>query len=115
MSEGGPETEEAAVGKSDSRTVFEDEIQKITGDVLYTVGLDTIQVNMGLLCNQLCSHCHLKAWPQRAEIMEWPVMELILEAVRKVRPALVDLIGGGCSGRACQIDSLQCRIGPFGL
>jgi len=51
-------------------------------------------VNLGLLCNQQCSHCHLEASPQRDEIMGWDVMELILEAARSARCQLVDLTGG---------------------
>lgn len=27
----------------------------------------TLQINVGLLCNQLCRHCHLSAGPGRKE------------------------------------------------
>ena len=29
----------------------------------------TLQINVGLLCNQSCKHCHLDAGPSRKEIM----------------------------------------------
>ncbi len=29
----------------------------------------TLQLNTGLLCNQICRHCHLNAGPNRKEIM----------------------------------------------
>jgi sulfatase maturation enzyme AslB (radical SAM superfamily) len=29
-----------------------------------------LQVNMGLLCNQACRHCHLEAGPNRKEMMD---------------------------------------------
>jgi radical SAM/Cys-rich protein len=61
---------------------------------LYSMQIDTLQVNLGLRCNQQCNHCHLEASPQRPEMMEWPVMELVLEAVRSSRCRLVDLTGG---------------------
>ena len=30
----------------------------------------TLQVNVGLLCNQSCRHCHLEAGPNREEVMD---------------------------------------------
>ncbi len=58
------------------------------------MNIETLQVNLGLLCNQQCAHCHLEASPQRDEIMGWDVMELILEAAKSARCQLVDLTGG---------------------
>ncbi|MFC1827659.1 hypothetical protein ACFLZQ_07015 [Thermodesulfobacteriota bacterium] len=29
----------------------------------------TLQINVGLLCNQSCKHCHLDAGPSKKEIM----------------------------------------------
>ena len=31
--------------------------------------LETLQVNLGYLCNQQCLHCHVDAGPRRKEIM----------------------------------------------
>ena len=31
---------------------------------------NTLQINVGLLCNQACKHCHLDAGPERREIMD---------------------------------------------
>ena len=61
---------------------------------LHARDVDVIQVNMGLKCNQSCRHCHLSASPDRAEMMDWPVMEKILEIVAESRPRMVDLTGG---------------------
>jgi radical SAM/Cys-rich protein len=71
--------------------------KQITGDSqygLHSLRIDTLQVNLGLRCNQQCKHCHLEASPRREEMMEWPTMELVLEAVRRVRCRLIDLTGG---------------------
>ena len=39
----------------------------------------TLQVNVGLLCNQSCKHCHLDAGPTRNEVMtEKTVMDVIV-------------------------------------
>jgi radical SAM/Cys-rich protein len=61
---------------------------------LYSLQMDTLQVNLGLQCNQQCHHCHLEASPKRTEMMDWPIMEMILEAVRRLNCQRVDLTGG---------------------
>ncbi|MDI7258923.1 MAG: arsenosugar biosynthesis radical SAM protein ArsS [Thermodesulfobacteriota bacterium] len=73
---------------------FETRIAEITGDGLHSQKIETLQVNLGLRCNQQCVHCHLGASPERREIMEWPTMQLVLEAVKSVHCKLVDLTGG---------------------
>lgn len=73
---------------------FEKQVAGIESEGLHSVKIETLQVNLGLRCNQQCTHCHLEASPQRDEVMEWPVMELVLEAARKSHCQLVDLTGG---------------------
>ena len=73
---------------------FEKQVAGINGQGLHSASIETLQVNLGLLCNQRCTHCHLEASPQRDEIMEWPVMELVLEAAKSARCQRVDLTGG---------------------
>jgi radical SAM/Cys-rich protein len=73
---------------------FEKRIAGITGDELRSLTIETLQVNLGLKCNQHCSHCHLEASPERTEIMEWPTMELVVEAAEIAPCQLVDLTGG---------------------
>jgi radical SAM/Cys-rich protein len=63
-------------------------------DGLFSDSISTLQANLGLKCNQQCLHCHLECSPKRDEMMEWPVMDLILEAVDKSHCGLVDLTGG---------------------
>jgi len=73
---------------------FEQTIAPFAGEGLYSAGLQTMQVNLGLVCNQRCAHCHVSAGPDRTETMEWPVMRQILKAVRSSGCPLVDLTGG---------------------
>jgi radical SAM/Cys-rich protein len=61
---------------------------------LQAVELRVLQVNVGFRCNQSCAHCHLVCGPDRAELMTWPVMELVLKAAREITPELVDVTGG---------------------
>ena len=39
--------------------------------------LNTLQINLGYLCNQTCQHCHVDAGPNRTEMMEEPMVDLI--------------------------------------
>ena len=73
---------------------FEKQVAGINGDGLHSLKIETLQVNLGLRCNQRCKHCHLEASPQRMEMMEWPTMQLVLEGVRRINCGLVDLTGG---------------------
>jgi len=73
---------------------FDNKIKQVSGGFLYSDSIDTIQVNIGLCCNQLCRHCHVQAGPKRKELMSWGTMEQVLALARKVRPKLVDITGG---------------------
>lgn len=54
-----------------------------------------LQINMGKLCNQVCSHCHIEAGPKRTEIMTEETVQRILELLDQT-PAIhtVDITGG---------------------
>ena len=53
-----------------------------------------LQINVGLLCNQVCRHCHLDAAPNRHEVMDRHTMEAVTAFARRGRFACVDLTGG---------------------
>lgn len=73
---------------------FEKQIAKIDREGLHSLKIETLQVNLGLRCNQQCVHCHLEASPQRIEMMQWPTMQLVLEASKKAGCRIADLTGG---------------------
>ena len=57
--------------------------------------ISTLQVNMGKLCNQACSHCHVEAGPKRTEIMDIKVISKILNLLdKKNHINVVDITGG---------------------
>lgn len=56
--------------------------------------VETLQVNVGKLCNQACKHCHVDASPRRTEIMSEEVAGQVLGAVRRFRFPVVDITGG---------------------
>ena len=57
-------------------------------------GLRTIQVNVGLMCNQSCRHCHLSCSPERMEIMAWETMQLVCRLAGSCGADVVDITGG---------------------
>ncbi len=56
--------------------------------------LQTLQVNLGYLCNQSCQHCHVNAGPNRTELMDEATVDLVLEVLGRHRIELLDLTGG---------------------
>ncbi len=56
--------------------------------------LDTLQLNLGYLCNLSCIHCHVGAGPNRRELMDRTTMEQALEACRRFDVQTLDLTGG---------------------
>ena len=72
--------------------------QKLEANGLYPLKptvIETFQVNVGKMCNQLCKHCHVDAGPDRKEIMTRETMQECLE-VLKQNPQLktIDITGG---------------------
>ena len=62
---------------------------------LQALRVDTLQVNVGKLCNQTCTHCHVDAGPTRTESMTRETVDAVLDVVRR-HPELrtVDVTGG---------------------
>lgn len=58
------------------------------------LGIETLQMNLGKLCNQTCKHCHVDAGPDRTEIMTRSTMETCLKALAATDIPRVDLTGG---------------------
>jgi radical SAM/Cys-rich protein len=55
----------------------------------------TLQVNLGKLCNQACHHCHVDAGPKRTEVMKRATAQRVLELLTK-SPSVseLDITGG---------------------
>lgn len=56
--------------------------------------LEILQINLGYMCNQVCSHCHVDAGPDRKEIMTKETMLQCLEVIKKTGAHTLDLTGG---------------------
>ncbi|HZG54485.1 MAG TPA: arsenosugar biosynthesis radical SAM (seleno)protein ArsS [Pyrinomonadaceae bacterium] len=71
-----------------------DERVAAAGLTLRAGAVETLQVNVGKLCNQACKHCHVDAGPKRTEIMSEETAARIIEAVGRHRFKTVDITGG---------------------
>jgi len=56
--------------------------------------LEILQINVGYMCNQVCSHCHVDAGPDRKEIMTRVTMQQCLDVIKKTGTHTLDLTGG---------------------
>jgi len=56
--------------------------------------LKVLQINVGKRCNQVCTHCHVSAGPERTEDMTSETATEILEFARKYHFEVADITGG---------------------
>ena len=54
----------------------------------------TLQVNVGLLCNQTCRHCHLEAGPNRKEVMGKETVDQVVAMAERFPFEIIDITGG---------------------
>ena len=73
---------------------FDQAVREVLGTGLESSVVQTVQVNLGLLCNLSCRHCHVEASPRRTENMTWETMQSLLRLTEALPKARVDLTGG---------------------
>lgn len=56
--------------------------------------LNTLQVNLGYLCNLSCVHCHVNAGPTRKELMDLDTINTVLDFIDARQIHTLDLTGG---------------------
>src|ERR1700759_4883623 len=56
--------------------------------------VETLQVNVGYVCNQTCLHCHVNAGPTRTESMTRETADQVLEYLTASGATTLDLTGG---------------------
>ena len=54
----------------------------------------TLQINVGLLCNQTCRHCHLDAGPHRQEVMTAETVDQVIAYAGRGGFSVADITGG---------------------
>lgn len=73
---------------------FKDKIAETGNFPLKPKKLEILQLNLGYMCNQVCSHCHVDAGPDRKEIMTKETMLQCLEVIKQTGAHTLDLTGG---------------------
>lgn len=61
---------------------------------LEKTAIESLQINLGKMCNLTCEHCHVEAGPNRKEIISEDLLEPLVEAATLLDVKLVDLTGG---------------------
>jgi radical SAM/Cys-rich protein len=54
----------------------------------------TLQINVALVCNQACKHCHLEAGPNHTEIMDQATLDEVVAFAEQNRLDTIDITGG---------------------
>lgn len=73
---------------------FKDKIAESGQFPLRPQKTEILQINLGYMCNQVCTHCHVDAGPDRKEIMTQETMLQCLEAIKNTGAHTLDLTGG---------------------
>jgi radical SAM/Cys-rich protein len=68
--------------------------QKLLETKLFRESVNTLQVNLGSVCNQSCIHCHQAAGPARSEAMSLETAERIIDYFGKNEIEVLELTGG---------------------
>lgn len=56
--------------------------------------LRTLQINLGKVCNQTCTHCHVDAGPDRRESMTRETAVAVIEFAKRSEVQTLDITGG---------------------
>ena len=75
-------------------TDFRETVTNLDSEILNFDGLETLQLNLGDICNQSCEHCHIDASPAGNKIMSREVMEKIVDFLQNHRGLTLDITGG---------------------
>lgn len=82
------------INKKNELPHFDDKYEVVGECPLRAIEIDTMQINLGKMCNQVCKHCHVDAGPDRKEIMTKETLTYCLDVLRENEIPTVDLTGG---------------------
>lgn len=69
-------------------------LNKMNFPLIERSSLDTVQINIGLKCNQQCVHCHVNSSPKRTEMMSPETIESVKSFLIKKNIQTLDITGG---------------------
>lgn len=61
---------------------------------LFRKRLATLQINVGKVCNQTCTHCHVDAGPRRRESMTYETASQVIDFLGRSEVKTLDITGG---------------------
>ena len=94
MSRGLPVIAGGAGARARAAVGFDEKLAAHGAELRRAAGVETLQVNVGKLCNQACKHCHVDAGPRRTEVMTRETAEQVIAAVARFRIPTLDITGG---------------------
>ena len=74
--------------------LFKDKLREVNISDIKKGQIKILQLNIGYMCNQTCSHCHVDAGPSRKEMMSMEVLNMCLKLMTKNKIETVDITGG---------------------
>src|SRR6266498_2792366 len=74
---------------------FKERLKEVNPVYIKFDNLQTLQVNLGNLCNLSCRHCHVGASPEGKRVMSQEVMTKIIGFLSR-QPGITLDITGGC-------------------
>lgn len=73
---------------------FDERLSKVGVPVLKRTELTTLQINVGKVCNQTCTHCHVDAGPDRRESMSVETARQVIKFLAGSNVSTLDITGG---------------------
>jgi radical SAM/Cys-rich protein len=69
-------------------------LNKLNFPLIKRKELNTVQINIGLKCNQQCVHCHVNSSPKRTEMMSSKTIESVKSFLISKNIQAIDITGG---------------------
>ncbi|MHC4289224.1 MAG: arsenosugar biosynthesis radical SAM (seleno)protein ArsS [Planctomycetota bacterium] len=73
---------------------FAEQLRQCGAYPLKATGIDTLQMNITRKCNLACKHCHIKAGPDRTEMMSHEILTHCVQAAEHPSVNTIDITGG---------------------
>ena len=80
--------------ENETLPTFKSSLEKTQNFPLKPSKLEILQINLGYMCNQVCTHCHVDAGPDRKEIMTKDTLKTCLNLCKSLGVKTLDLTGG---------------------
>ena len=74
--------------------LFKEKLKEVNIPDIKKGQLKILQLNIGYMCNQTCSHCHVDAGPNRKEMMSMKILKRCLSLMIENKIETVDITGG---------------------